>query len=497
MNFLQRAISSVTRRKGKSIILFLVIFVLGNVIAGAIAIQQSTTNVEKDVKAKLGANATIDMDYDKFEKDNEGSAKGIDYPDPPKLDVYKKIGQLSYVKYFDYNAYSHFSTKKIKYFDYQTEDEDEDGGMQMSGMQYFILKGVNYPKLLDIEQGKINMVEGNVFTDKDIEEGTTNAVVGRRFAELNNLSIGDQLVINASNEDTLGYDNNGNQVDVKPEDIKAIDFPVKIVGFFEPVKAEKEPKKNSDEYYNQKFASSELENSVYLPNKTVQEFNKKLATIYPEEYGMEEQMEYYSPTYILNNPEDTEAFKQEAEPLLPKYYQVRASSDQYDEIGGSMKKMGQISKYVVIISVIATLLIIGLVVLLFMRDRKHELGIYLSIGETRGKVMGQIMIELLIISALALVLSLITGNLLGNAVSNSLMQSDFLQTSTENGMMFYGGRDVYSSTITADDVTSAFKVTFSAGYIITYLLVGLGTVLVSALLPLLYILRLNPKKIMM
>jgi putative ABC transport system permease protein len=40
-------------------------------------------------------------------------------------------------------------------------------------------------------------------------------------------------------------------------------------------------------------------------------------------------------------------------------------------------------------------------------------------------------------------------------------------------------------------------VSFSAGYIITYLLLGLGTVLFSAILPLLYILRLNPKKIMM
>lgn len=45
MNFWQRALKSVTRRKGKSFILFLVIFILGNVIAGAVAVQQSTMNV--------------------------------------------------------------------------------------------------------------------------------------------------------------------------------------------------------------------------------------------------------------------------------------------------------------------------------------------------------------------------------------------------------------------------------------------------------------------
>ena len=52
MNFWQRALKSVTRRKGKSFILFLVIFILGNVIAGAVAVQQSTMNVERETKRK-------------------------------------------------------------------------------------------------------------------------------------------------------------------------------------------------------------------------------------------------------------------------------------------------------------------------------------------------------------------------------------------------------------------------------------------------------------
>ena len=54
-----------------------------------------------------------------------------------------------------------------------------------------------------------------------------------------------------------------------------------------------------------------------------------------------------------------------------------------------------------------------------------------------------------------------------------------------------------TNTLSYADVQSAYKVTFSMGYVITYLLLGLGTVLLSAILPLLYILRLNPKKIMM
>ncbi|MGI6155554.1 MAG: ABC transporter permease, partial [Enterococcus lemanii] len=68
MNFWQRGLKSVTRRKGRSLILFLVIFILGNVIAGAVSIEQSTKNVEEATKKKMVAVATVEMDYERLDK---------------------------------------------------------------------------------------------------------------------------------------------------------------------------------------------------------------------------------------------------------------------------------------------------------------------------------------------------------------------------------------------------------------------------------------------
>ena len=116
-------------------------------------------------------------------------------------------------------------------------------------------------------------------------------------------------------------------------------------------------------------------------------------------------------------------------------------------------------------------------------------------GESRGKVIGQIVIEVLLVSLAALLLSLVTGNLLGGAVSNTLMQNDWMSNQNEMGGVYYGS--MMAANIDYMDIKNAYQVSFSAGYIITYLLLGLGTVLLSAILPLLYILRLNPKKIMM
>jgi putative ABC transport system permease protein len=489
MNFIKRALCSVTRKKGKSLILFAVIFVLGNVIAGAIAIQQSTQNVEKSVKKELGGMATIQLDY---ENNQEEFMKEDLEIEPLKVELIKKVGDSPYVKYYDYNSMSMVQTKDLK----SVSSESEEIGM----MEGLTLKGVNYNKVVDIEENKVKLVEGKVFTQEDIDNGKNVGLISSKVAEENGLSVGDQMVM-----DSRGYDYTE---DGAEKELFKLDVPIQIIGIFEPTTIEmkeKDKSKNAEQDMNQQYMSLQQINTVYLPNKAVLEINKnyidKLKEVAPDSPYLgddsEETEEFYTPIYVLKSSDDVEAFKEETQPLLPKLYAVSASTDQYEQIGGSMKKMSQISGYVVWIAVIATLLIISLVVLLFMRDRKHELGIYLSLGDKRSHVMGQIIIEMLLISGVALILSLITGNFLGKMVSDSLLNSDILNSATNQMDSFVMMNDLGTTDLTADDIMNAYEVKFSLGYIITYLVVGLGTVLLSAILPLLYIVRLNPKKIMM
>lgn len=494
VNFVKRALCSVTRKKGKSLILFAVIFVLGNVIAGAIAIQQSTQNVEKSVKKQLGGLATIEIDYEKFQdelmqKETQKELK------PLKIETIKKIGDSPYVKYFDYNANGWITSKKLKSASF---GEEKQMGSQEGS---FSLKGSNYAKVLDVEENKIKITEGRVFQQEEIDNGTNAAIISSKVADENGLSVGDKIVL-----DNVSYESYGETGGIG--ELFKIDTPVEIIGIFEPTSVEMKEKnkdKGASEQgdFNRQMMSTQQLNTIYLTNKLVTDMNKeffeknKVALGENGEELLGEEEDYFIPIYVLKSPDDVEAFKQDVKPLLPKYYTVNASADQYEQIGGSMKKMSQISGYVVMIAVIATLLIISLVVLLFMRDRKHELGIYLSLGDKRSHVMGQIVLEMLLISGVALILSLITGNFLGKVVSDSLLNSDMLANANSATQDIYFGNGLGISELTNADVMSAYEVKFSLGYVVTYLVVGLGTVLVSAVLPLVYILRLNPKKIMM
>jgi putative ABC transport system permease protein len=509
MNFWQRALKSVTRRKGKSFILFLVIFILGNVIAGAVAVQQSTMNVERETKKKMGNIATVEFDYEQFEKDNEGKSdeerySEDNYPKPPTTEDYDKAGKLDYVKYYDYTMIGWLETKKFKAY----TPEDESFGM--AGGNYFSVKGGNRLQPLDMEEGNIKLIEGEIFSEKDLSEATGSVLISKEVAEKNNLSVGDQVVLDMRSEmyNDVSVDDSGegteadesteaDDLEQSTSQVVTADYPVKIAGIFSVVKKESDNSNASqEEKANQIWQAVDQINTVYATNQLVKDLNKvQTEKMWGGTEADTSEQEYYQAMYVLNSTDDVEAFKQEANPLLPDYYQVVASTDQYEQIAGGMNRLGTISRYIVIIAAIATVFIISLVVLLFLRDRKQELGIYLSLGEGRGKVIGQIVIEVVLVSLLALICSLVTGNLLGGAVSNTLMQSDWMTNLSQTDT--YYSSAMMSSTLSYSDIQSAYKVTFSVGYIVTYLLLGLGTVLLSAILPLLYILRLNPKKIMM
>ena len=506
MNFWQRALKSITRRKGKSFILFLVLFILGNVIAGAVAIQQSTANVERETKRKMGNVATVEMDWEGFDKDHadvseEERSQEDFYPKPPALDVYKQIGQLSYVKQYDYQMMGSLETKELKAY------VPEDGSIQMGG-QYFTLKGGNLTQPIDMKEGLIRLDEGEGLTEKDLNELTNAVLISKEVAELNNLSVGDQLVWDIRTDTMMGggseivddEENDGTEETSDDSNSASFDYPVTIAGIFSVVKKDQSNQNDSSDQSGSQNSDTIWQvmdqiNTFYASNNLVLDYTKIQAEKVWGETIDEDADNFYQPIFVLNSTDDVEAFKQEAGALLPQYYRVVANTDQYEQIAGGFTRLGVIANYIVIIASIATIFIISLVVLLFLRDRKQELGIYLSLGESRGKVIGQIVIEVLLVSLAALLLSLVTGNLLGGAVSNTLMQNDWMSNQNEMGGVYYGS--MMAANIDYMDIKNAYQVSFSAGYIITYLLLGLGTVLLSAILPLLYILRLNPKKIMM
>ncbi|MBX9119758.1 ABC transporter permease [Enterococcus faecium] len=481
---MKRAWLSVTRKRGKSAILFAVILILGNVIAGAIAVNQSTQNVEKQIKNQLGSFATIEIDYEKL-ANSDGSASMEDIQSFPE-ELIKQIGERSEVKQYDYLREASIAVENFKPYRFSSK-EDDDNVMIVGGMLSLIhLAGTNLLKPLDFEEDTVNLTQGRFFNEEEQRTGKRVGLISEELAQENGLTVGDTMVLDGQFVDySSGMD---------PEKQKGNDYPIEIVGIFKNTSLEKADKKDDDP--SSSFFDESPFNRIYMPNdavKTIVEEERagQQAAFPATDFGSDE--EFFTPQFILNQPEDAEQFKQEVTPLLPNGYKVNASTDEYDRVGTSMNRLSQISSYVVVIAVIASLIIISLIIVLFTRDRKYELGIYLSLGERRKYVFAQIVLELLLIGISAMLISLVTGNMLGKMVSESLLSSSMLEANQAGVEQFFVG----VPKIDQATINEAFRVQYTLSYIIAFLATGIVTILLSAVVPLLYILRLNPKKIML
>ena len=61
MNLFKRAYYSVINNLPKTIVLFLIVFILGNVMCGALAISQSISNAQNEFRQHYGAKVEIKL----------------------------------------------------------------------------------------------------------------------------------------------------------------------------------------------------------------------------------------------------------------------------------------------------------------------------------------------------------------------------------------------------------------------------------------------------
>lgn len=483
MNFIQRAFLGITRKVGKSLILLSVIFIMGNLIAGAISIQQATGNVEATIKDRLGAEANIAIDYAAYLELSEAEQMSFDWENI-SVELIKQVGESSYVKHYDYTNHIALTSKHIESYQSKEIVAGDIGNP-------FTLKGINYAPVLDFEEKQGELVEGRVFTQEEVDNGAAVTIITKELAELNNLHVGDNFVLNNVLYD-IDFDT-GEESEVISREVV-----LEIIGLYEP-RAVKQGKESEQDVMD---TIVHFQNTMYVPNEIPFREQMSHFEFYAEsdpalaaklEAG-EDIMDNQS-FFFLKNLDDAEAFEAEIAPILPQLYKISTAMEQYDSIAGPIGSMSELSKLVLLIAVIATVLITGLVVLLFIRDRKHELGIYLSLGEKRSRVVGQILIEVIVIAFIGITISLFSGNILANQVSNVLMDMDHDDLGLAEDFSMYGGQ--VQIDITEEDVIDFYEVGLTGSYVIGFYVIGLLTILISTIIPLIYIVRLNPKKILM
>ncbi|MCL1791843.1 MAG: ABC transporter permease [Peptococcaceae bacterium] len=495
MDFVRRGVVSVIRKPGKALILLILVLILGTLIAGAISVRQAVDHTERGLRATMSPATIVSYDHEKLRVFFEQDAGFV--PEALSVETIEKIGALSQVKSYDYSARVSLESRSLRTYD--------SGEGYVMGTSYFSLKGVSNPNLIDLLEGKIELDSGRVFYEEEIKNLTYVALVSANFAGANNLAVGSKMSLENNVYEMSGepiyWGPDGMMNDIPIAATQPYEF--EIIGIFKPVKQIREDSGGKIDF---QWLDYEAENRIYVPNRVINEAaafqNREIAKLNPEIEAVSNM--YYEPLYVLNDPLDVGAFREAVAVLTPDYYTVIDTAGSFDQVAAPMKSLQSIAGIVLFGAVAVALIILSLVVTLFLRDRKREIGIYLSLGERKSKVAGQIVLEVVVVSAVAILLSLFAGNLLSGAVSEKVL-IDRLAAEQSSLSDLYGHSVMYTeldmmgyqSTFTGNDILESYGVSLSWGIVLLFFGVGIGTVCLSTLIPIMYVLRLNPKKILM
>ncbi|PEU28296.1 permease [Bacillus wiedmannii] len=473
MNFMKRAILSMKKRIGTSLILMAVFLIVTNLVLSGFTIQNASKKAADAARKKLGADVTLSLDFDKL---GQQASETGEMPNLPKLNT-KEADQLADSKYVnDYNYIG--STFGISDgLKLVGASEGEEGGKGKAGMAAvrggsssgteidmnasFMIEGVRKTALQEsFKNGKSKIIDGKPITEQ--MKGQNVALMEKRLAESNNLKVGDKVKVQSGD---------------KKETLE-----VEIIGIYET---------NEQAMGQQAPPIMDPANKLYMPHSTM----KKLE--------VDQGISSVQVVYFLNDPQYIDAFKKEAKKsnIDFNYYKLDAHDSLYKQMIGPIENISSTSQMIIYIVSIAGAIILGLIIMLSIKGRRKEMGILLSIGEKKWKLMAQFVVEVVCVAILAFGLSITTGAKVSQYIGDNLLSSEIAIASegtdtTRNSTVIMSGpggtlQNQKEDPIDKIDVSVTREDVGKMGGI------GLAIAIIATLLPALSILRLNPKQILL
>ncbi|VXC73734.1 conserved membrane hypothetical protein [Bacillus mycoides] len=473
MNFMKRAILSMKKRVGTSLILMAVFLIVTNLVLAGFTIQNASKKAADAARKKLGADVTLSLDFDKL---GQQARETGEMPNPPKLNT-KEADQLAkskYVKDYNYITSTLGISDGLKLVGASEGEEEGKGKAGMAAVRggsgsgteidmnsSFMIEGVRKTALQEsFKNGKSKIIDGKPITEQMKDQNV--ALMEKRLAELNNLKVGDKAKVQSGD---------------KKETLE-----VEIIGIYET---------NEQAMGQQAPPIMDPANKLYMPHSTM----KKLE--------IDQGISSIQVVYFLKDPQNIEAFKEEAKKsdIDFNYYKLDAHDSLYKQMIGPIENISSTSQMIIYIVSIAGAIILGLIIMLSIKARRKEMGILLSIGEKKWKLMAQFVVEVVCIAILAFGLSITTGAKISQFIGNNLLSSEIAtageETNTpQNGTVMVAGPggtvqnqkedpiDKINVSVTGEDVGKMGGI-------------GLAIAILATLLPALSILRLNPKQILL
>ena len=367
---IKNAIAYITRKRNRTLIIFIIITIVLSCLYSCLTIMKSSNEIEKALYESSNSSISITKKDGKYFNVNQ-------FKDIEKL---KEIEE----KIIQYDGLAKLKDAKVVSGEQRINRED----LSDEFKNVVSFEATNNTKRNILFSSRVFTIKEG----KNIEENDKNSIiVHEEFAKQNNLKLGDEV-----NLELLDIEESGK--------IKSHKF--KIIGIFSGKKQETYTGLSSD------FS----ENMVFVDYSTSQEIlnkseNNKIANKILMYSGSAE-----STDLALNKLKELKIDES-------KYF-VEKDSKAFEESLESVSGIKHIIKIMTYSIMLGGMVVLSLILILWLRERIYEIGIFLSIGTSKIQIIMQFIFELLFISIPSIISSLFLGNVLIKVIAGGLINSE-------------------------------------------------------------------------
>lgn len=477
MYIIKNAWLNISRKKGRNILIGLIIVFITMASSIALVIHKSGSTLTQKYKESNPLEVSFTLNPTSFKQMGEEETQSFT---ALTVEDIQKYGDSNYVKDYYYTEEATMSSDTLDPVSYEetredSEEKQDSRGPKMEQMGDFRLTGYSDPSYInEFIAGTKKIKEGSMFTKDETEKVS---VISEELATQNEIKVGDEITLYSPSDSDTPYT-------------------FKVVGIYED---------NSD-VSTDGFMSMNAMNSRNQIYTNITGISDIITATGTSSNKMVRKDGLTAKFYLYNN-NDLDAFTKEVEEKgLNASYTVTTNED---EILSTVKPIQNISRFSLVFLIIILIVgasVLAIINLINIRERKYEIGVLRAMGMRKSKIALQFITEIFIVAMVSLLIGIGLGTALSQSVATSMLQSEiesyqtqsnqieenfgsenFERPSRENFRKGEGEKTEYVDTLT---------VQMDASTILILFLVSIALTLTTSVISILFINRYEPGKIL-
>ncbi|MDO4313329.1 MAG: ABC transporter permease [Eubacteriales bacterium] len=370
MSFLKRAGLYCLRQRFKTIILFLVLTLIATFMLTGIAIRDAAKGAAADVQTAIGGKIELNLDTEGHMGSGQQNGWGTVYGyngDLITQDIVKAISKVNGV--VDYN-----SEDTAAYYGAGVDFKYLPAAFGLSYTPYgessAYTATLSSGKCSSFQSGKYKLVDGRHITPDDEHA----CLISKELADYNKLSVGDKVKMYSLDSDAISE--------------------FEIVGIFDGTEGASGNALTVDEI---------PANCGYIDCATLFE-------MFGDELNGYQQLTIYveDPVSVQNVYDRISALPE----LKGKSLKLSIDTDEYDVVSTPLESLQKLVNTTIVMIAVVSACVLTLLLTIWIRGRKKEIGILLSIGKSKANIILQLFTETFAAAVIAFGASVPFSNLI-------------------------------------------------------------------------------------